>query len=106
MKKRKLRSIIAGITLVLALLTSTTAAAWQRVPWIQTNTGTSAVAEGKEFLLVNRDGEVCIYSGNALVSRTGIPVRTLPAQDRKALESGIRAQGEKQLAALLEDFGA
>lgn len=105
MKKRKLRSIITGITLVLAIVTTTTAAAWQRVPWTQTNASTSA-AEGNEFLLVNRDGEVCIYTGDTLVSRTGIPVRTLPAQDRKELETGIRAKGEEALAALLEDFGA
>ena len=33
MKVRKLRSIIAGAALSLAVLTSATAAAWQTLPW-------------------------------------------------------------------------
>ena len=110
MNVRKLRSIITGIVLTLALLTGTTAAVWHALPWAQADsTGAAAVETGEsatEFLLTDQNGEVCVYAGETLVSSTGIPVRSLPQQDREELKKGIRAQGERELAALLEDFGA
>ena len=110
MKVHKLRSIIAGAALSLAVLTSATAAAWQTLPWARADAGGAAAVEAgetaTEFLLTDRNGEVCVYAGETLLSRTGIPVRSLPRQDREDLEKGIRARGERELAALLEDFGA
>ena len=110
MKVRKLRSIIAGAALSLAVLTSATAAAWQTLPWARADAGGAAAVEAgetaTEFLLTDRNGEVCVYAGETLISSTGIPVRSLPRQDREDLDKGIRARGERELAALLEDFGA
>lgn len=110
MKARTLRSIITCIALILAVLTTSTAAAWQILPWAQADASGAATMEtsenATEFLLKNQDGEVCVYADETLVSRTGIPVRSLPEQDREALETGIQAKGERALAALLEDFGA
>ncbi len=110
MNVRKLRSIIAGIALTLAVLTGTVAAAWQVLPWAQADSaGAAAVETGEsatEFLLTDRNGEVCVYAGETLVSSTGIPVQSLPRKDREELKKGIHAQGERELAALLEDFGA
>ncbi len=110
MKVRRLRSMITGIALTLAVLTTTTAAAWQILPWAQADANRAMTLEagtrGTEFLLVDQNGEVCVYAGETLVSRTGIPVSTLPKQDREELEVGIYAKGERELAALLEDFGA
>ena len=109
MNVRKLRSMITGIALALALLTGT-AAAWHMLPWAQANSdGAAAVETGEsatEFLLTDRNGEVCVYAGETLVSSTGIPVQSLPQKDREELKKGIYAQGERELAALLEDFGA
>lgn len=96
--------------LSLAVLTSATAAAWRRLPWARADAGGAAAVEAgetaTEFLLTDRNGEVCVYAGETLISSTGIPVRSLPRQDREDLEKGIRARGERELAALLEDFGA
>ena len=63
-------------------------------------------ADRGEYLLVDQGGRVCVYSGDSLISNTGIPVRALPELDRIALAQGIHAKGQRQLAALLEDFGA
>lgn len=63
MKVRKLRSIIAGAALSLAVLTSATAAAWQTLPWARADAGGAAAVEAgetaTEFLLTDRNGEVC-----------------------------------------------
>ena len=110
MNVRKLRSMITGIALTLAVLTGAAAATWQALPWARADsTGASAVETGEsatEFLLTDRNGEVCVYAGETLVSSTGIPVQSLPRKDREELKKGIHAQGERELAALLEDFGA
>lgn len=82
MKVRKLRSIIAGAALSLAVLTSATAAAWQTLPWARADAGGAAAVEAgetaTEFLLTDRNGEVCVYAGETLISSTGHP-RPLPA---------------------------
>lgn len=110
MNVRKLRSMITGIALALTVLTWATAAMWQTLPWAQADSnGAAAIETGEtatEFLLTDRNGEVCVYAGETLISSTGISVRSLPQKDREELEKGIRAQGERELAALLEDFGA
>lgn len=110
MNVRKLRSIITGAALSLAVLTGTTAAAWQVLPWAQAESNGAAAAEvgatATNFLLTDRNGEVCVYAGETLISSTGIPVGSLPQKDREDLAKGIHAQGERELAALLEDFGA
>ena len=65
----------------------------------------AAAADNGEYLLVDQAGQICIYSDGSLISNTGIPVRALPELDRIALAQGIHAKGQRQLAALLEDFG-
>lgn len=110
MKVRKLRSMITGIALTLAVLTTTTAAVWQILPWAAADSYRAATLESgvqnTEFLLVDQNGEVCVYSGETLISRTGIPVGTLPQQNREELKTGIYVRGQAALATLLEDFGA
>lgn len=105
MNTRRVRRWITGVALALALVMTTGAVACQMLPWAKAG-GNAAEAGSGEFLLVDRAGEICVYAGDHLVSSTGIPVRTLPELDRIALAQGIRANGQKELAALLEDFGA
>lgn len=105
MNTRKVRSWIAAAALALAVATTAGAATWQMLPWAKAG-GNQAEVGGGEFLLVDQGGEVCVYAGDHLISSTGIPVRTLPELDRIALAQGIHATGQKELATLLEDFGA
>ena len=79
--------------------------AWQLTAPVQAG-GSAAAEDSGEYLLVDQGGRVCVYSGDSLISNTGIPVRALPELDRIALAQGIHAKGQRQLAALLEDFGA
>lgn len=103
---RKLRSAVAGLAL------AASAFAWGtvllRVPSQAQATGKASVqiTQEQEFLLAEREGKVCIFAGDTLLSNTGIPVRSLPRQDREELQRGITARGEQELAALLEDLGA
>lgn len=105
MNTRKVRSWLAGVALTLALAMTSGVLAWQLLPSARAG-GNGTQADSGEYLLVEREGKVCVYAGDALISDTGIPVKTLPELDRIALAQGIHAQGQQELAALLEDFGA
>ena len=58
------------------------------------------------ILVVARDGYVAVYENNALTLLTDIPISSLPATDRIALEAGIVLEDEQALHSLLEDLGA
>ena len=98
MNIRTLRAWFIGVAMTLALLMTCGVLAWQLTAPVQAG-GSAAAEDSGEYLLVDQGGRVCVYSGGSLISNTGIPVRALPAQ-------GIHAKGQRQLAALLEDFGA
>ena len=107
MNVRKLRGSLLSISLAAAILLGSAAIRLGAAPVSAASGGAEMRLPAEtEFLLTERRGEVCIYAGDALISNTGIPVRTLPRRDREELERGIRARGERELAALLEDFGA
>lgn len=105
MNTRRMRGWLAGLALTLALGMTSGVLAWQLLPSARAG-GTVTQTDSGEYWLVEREGKVCVYAGDALISNTGIPVRTLPELDRIALEQGIHAKGQQELAALLEDFGA
>lgn len=56
------------------------------------------------YVLRERDGEICIYRGDLLISRTGYSVSMLPDEDRTLLEEGIAASSRQALTSLLEDL--
>ena len=58
------------------------------------------------YLLMEYEGELCVFSGQTLVEHTGIPVSALPAADRSLLQQGIPAQSRQELYALLEDLAS
>jgi len=66
----------------------------------------SAAPEEDSFLLIDYEGELCVFSGKRLIQRTGIPVSALPAADREQLQEGIPAVGRRELYALLEDLAS
>ena len=105
MNIRTLRAWFIGVAMTLALLMTCGVLAWQLTAPVQAG-GSAAAEDSGEYLLVAQGGRVCVYSGDSLISNTGIPVRALPELERIALAQGIRAKGQRQLAALLEDFGA
>lgn len=105
MNMRKVRAWLASVAVTLALLMTCGVLAWQLTPTVRAG-GSAASADNGEYLLVDQAGQICVYSDGSLISNTGIPVRTLPELDRIALAQGIHAKGQRQLAALLEDFGA
>lgn len=105
MNIRLLRAWLTGVAMTLALLMTSGVLAWQLTAPVRAG-GSTAAADNGEYLLVDQAGQICIYSGGSLISNTGIPVRALPELDRIALAQGIHAKGQRQLAALLEDFGA
>ncbi len=104
MNIRTLRAWLTGVAMTLALLMTSGVLAWQLTAPVQAG-GSAAAADNGEYLLVDQAGQICIYSDGSLISNTGIPVRALPELDRIALAQGIHAKGQRQLAALLEDFG-
>lgn len=104
MNIRTLRAWLTGVAMTLALLMTCGVLAWQLTPAAHAG-GNAAVEDSGEYLLVDQAGQICVYSGGSLISNTGIPVRALPELDRIALAQGIHAKGQRQLAALLEDFG-
>ncbi len=105
MNIRLLRAWLTGVAMTLALLMTSGVLAWQLTAPVRAG-GSAAAEDSGEYLLVDQGGRVCVYSGGSLISNTGIPVRALPELDRIALAQGIHAKGQRQLAALLEDFGA
>ena len=104
MNHRTLRAWLTGVAMTLALLMTCGVLAWQLTPAAYAG-GNAAAEDSGEYLLVDQAGQICVYSGGSLISNTGIPVRALPELDRIALAQGIHAKGQRQLAALLEDFG-
>ena len=100
MNIRTLRAWLTGVAMTLALLMTSGVLAWQLTAPVQAG-GSAAAADNGEYLLVDQAGQICIYSDGSLISNTGIP-----ELDRIALAQGIHAKGQRQLAALLEDFGA
>ena len=107
MNVRKLRGSLLAAALALSALLWCAAAGQSGLPARAASGGAEISSPGStEFLLTERKGEVCVYAGDDLISSTGIPVQALPRQDREELRRGIRARGERELAALLEDFGA
>lgn len=104
MNIRLLRAWLTGVAMTLALLMTSGVLAWQLTAPVQAG-GNAAAADNGEYLLVDQAGQICVYSDGSLISNTGIPVRALPELDRIALAQGIHAKGQRQLAALLEDFG-
>ena len=104
MNIRTLRAWLTGVAMTLALLMTSGVLAWQLTAPVQAG-GNAAASDSGEYLLVDQAGQICIYSDGSLISNTGIPVRALPELDRIALAQGIHAKGQRQLAALLEDFG-
>ena len=103
MNIRLLRAWLTGVAMTLALLMTSGVLAWQLTAPVRAG-GSAAAADNGEYLLVDQAGQICIYSSGSLISNTGIPVRALPELDRIALAQGIHAKGQRQLAALLEDF--
>ncbi len=83
---------------------------WQTLPWARADAGGAAAVEAgetaTEFLLTDRNGEVCVYAGETLISSTGIPVRSLPRQDRRTWKRAS-APGERgNLRRCWRTFGA
>ena len=58
------------------------------------------------YLLLDHQGELCVFSEGRLLQRTGIPVSALPAADRALLGQGIPAESRQALYALLEDLAS
>ena len=85
MNIRLLRAWLTGVAMTLALLMTSGVLAWQLTAPVRAG-GSAAAADNGEYLLVDQAGQ--------------------PELDRIALAQGIHAKGQRQLAALLEDFGA
>ncbi|MCD7760441.1 MAG: hypothetical protein LUH16_01480 [Clostridiales bacterium] len=102
---------LAGLTLYSALLLT-----WQRqsllraqVPvWQQAAVSLPQDEESaaSPWMLQSVDGEICILREGEIVLHTGVSVALLPQQDRQALETGIPAEDEQALTALLEDLSS
>ncbi len=60
------------------------------------------------YYLIALDGEVVVYYGDkkTVYEYTGIEVKDLPAQDRKALKNGIEVKDEEELYSILENFSS
>lgn len=66
-------------------------------------------SDGSKYTVTIFEGRVAIYLTEQMSSPkyvTDIPVSTLPAADRKALEEGISIFTEEELTAILEDYGS
>ena len=97
MNIRTLRAWFIGVAMTLALLMTCGVLAWQLTAPVQAG-GSAAAEDSGEYLLVDQGGRVCVYSGDSLISNTGIPVRALPELDRIALAQGIHAKGQRRIA--------
>ncbi|MCD7826874.1 MAG: BofC C-terminal domain-containing protein [Clostridiaceae bacterium] len=60
------------------------------------------------YYLIALDGEVVAYYGDKknIYEYTGIEVKKLPAEDRKALKKGIEVKDEEELYSILENFSS
>ena len=64
----------------------------------------------QSYYIVRKDGDsICVFfcsedGSEVKLEETEILYDLLPAEDQKAFEEGIRAEGQEELAALLQDF--
>lgn len=66
--------------------------------------------DGESYYMVRKDGDsICVFfcdgSGSEVkLEETEILYDLLPAEDQNAFDQGIKAEGQEELAALLQDF--
>lgn len=66
-------------------------------------------SDGSKYTVTVFEGRVAIYLTEQMSSPkyvTDVPVSTLPAADRAALEEGIPIFTEEELTSILEDYGS
>lgn len=69
----------------------------------------SADNDDCEFLLMEYNGKICVYTGEERTSPimiTDIDAESLRSADRELFKNGIGAADREELLALLEDFGS
>ena len=104
----KARFWIAGaaVTIAAASLCAAIAAPPAPVAVVAAVSPTPAATGQPTYLLLDHQGELCVFSDGQLIQRTGIPVSALPAADRERLIQGIPAESRQQLYTLLEDLAS